>query len=151
MRRSELFSWSSSKTYFLCFSLLCFVNPAVPETQDATSYHPRPSRTPSSVYTRVFLACSSEAPCTRTDTFRVDPVPNGGCVLTVRNGDSHGTDEARSYEVFLNGESVVPTHRSGNAKAPVKVLGSNKLKVVLTGEYFRKVFVEILCDAQPPE
>ncbi len=71
--------------------------------------------------------------------------------MTVRNGDGHGTDEARSYEVFLNEESVVPAHRSGNAKAPVKVLGSNKLKVVLTGEYFRRVFVEILCDAHPSE
>jgi hypothetical protein len=71
--------------------------------------------------------------------------------LTVRNGDGHGTDEARSYELFLNGESVVPAHRSGSAKAPVKVLGRNKLKVVLAGKYFRKVFVEILCDAHRSE
>jgi hypothetical protein len=78
-------------------------------------------------------------------------VPNGSCVLTVRNGDGHGTDEARSYEVFLNGESVVPTHRSGNAKASVKVPSHNTLKVVLTGESFRKVFIEILCDATPHE
>jgi len=78
-------------------------------------------------------------------------VPNGSCVLTVRNGDGHGTDEARSYKVFLNGESVVPAHRSGNAKAPVKVLSSNTLKVVLTGGSFRKVFVEILCDSHQSE
>jgi hypothetical protein len=66
-------------------------------------------------------------------------------------GDGHGTDEARSYEVFLNGERVVPVLRSGNAQAPVKVLSNNALKVVLAGEYFRKVFVEILCDTHPPE
>jgi len=78
-------------------------------------------------------------------------VPNGSCVLAVRNGDGHGTDEARSYEVFLNDESMVPVHRSGNAKAPVRVLSSNTLKVVLTGESFRKVFVEILCDAHQSE
>jgi hypothetical protein len=74
-------------------------------------------------------------------------VPNGSCILTVRNGDGHGTDEAHSDEVFLNGESVVPAHRSGNAKSAVKVLSSNTLKVVLTGESFRRVSVEILCDA----
>ena len=78
-------------------------------------------------------------------------MPNGSCVLTVRNGDGHGTDGARSYEVFLNGESVVPERRSGNAKAPVRVLSSNRLKVVLTGESFRRVFVEILCDAHQSE
>jgi hypothetical protein len=29
MRRTELFSGSSNKAYLLCFSLLCFFNPAV--------------------------------------------------------------------------------------------------------------------------
>ena len=60
----------------------------------------------------------------------------------MQNGDGHGTDEARRYEVFLNGESVVLEHRSGNSKAPVKVAGRNTLKVVLTGESYRKVLVE---------
>jgi hypothetical protein len=150
MRRCELFNGGSSKTCLLCFSLLCFVNPVL-KTQEATAPRPKPSAAPSSVYTQVFLACSNKAPCTRTDTFRVDPLPNGGCVLTVRNGDGHGIDEARSYEVFLNGEKVVPVHRIGNAKAPVKVLSSNTLKMVLTGESFRKVFIEILCDQRQSE
>jgi hypothetical protein len=78
-------------------------------------------------------------------------VPKGICRLTVQNGDGHGTDEARSYEVFLNGEKAVSVHRSGNAQAHVKVLSSNALKVVLRGESSRKVFVDILCDAQQTE
>lgn len=78
-------------------------------------------------------------------------MPNGSCRLTVQNGDGHDADEARSYEVFLNGERVISVHRSGNAEAPVKVLSNNALKVILAGEYFRKVFVEILCDTHPPE
>lgn len=64
----------------------------------------------------------------------------------VRNGDGRGTDEARSYEVFLNGDKVIPAHQSGNGEAHIKVLSRNALKVVLTGESFRKVFIEILCD-----
>ena len=75
-----------------------------------------------------------------------DAVPGRSCVLTVRNGDGRGTDEVRSYEVFLNGYKVIPAHRSGNAEAHVKVLGNNVLKVVLNGESFHKVFIEILCD-----
>jgi hypothetical protein len=43
MRRSELFSGSSNKAYLLCFSILCFVNPAVPGTQEATAPHAKPS------------------------------------------------------------------------------------------------------------
>ena len=101
--------------------LLGLISPAVPKAQEATAVHSKPSAAPSSVHTQLFLACSSEAPCTRTDTFRVDAVPNGS-VLNVRNGDERGTDEARSYEVFLNGEKVIPVHRSGNAQAPAKVL-----------------------------
>jgi hypothetical protein len=42
MRCSELFGGGSSKSYLLCFSLLCFANSAVPETQEATAPHPKP-------------------------------------------------------------------------------------------------------------
>lgn len=135
----------------LCVFLLGPISPAIAKAQEATAVHSKPSGAPSSVHTQLFLACGSEAPCTRTDTFRVGPVLNGSCVLNVRNGDGRGTDEARSYEVFLNGEKVIPVHRSGNAQAPAKVLRSNTLKVILTGERFRRVFVTILCDAQQSE
>ena len=101
---------------------------------------------PPSVYMQSFLACSSDKPCTRTDNFQVDPVPNGCCISTVTNGDGRGTDETRSYEVFLNGRKVVPADHSRNAQAPVTVLRSNTLKVVLTGEPSSKVFVLIAYD-----
>lgn len=131
----------------LCVFLLHLIRPAVPKAQEVTAPHSELGAAPSSVHTQLLLACSSEAPCTRTDAFEVDPVPNGRCVLNVRNGDGHGTDEARSYEVFLNGEKVIPAHRAGNAQAPAKVQRSNTLKVILTGESFRRVLVTILCDA----
>lgn len=137
------------KAYSLSVSLLFLISPAVLKTQEATEPHPKPNAAPSSVYTRLFSACDSNARCIRRDTFRADPVPNCGCILTVRNGNGHGTDEARSYEVFLNGHKVITVHRAGNAQTPVKVLSSNTLKVVLTGEPFRRVFVEILCDGHP--
>ena len=73
-------------------------------------------------------------------------MPNGCCILTVTNGDGRGTDEARSYEVFLNGKGVVPMDHSRNAQTPVKVGRSNTLKIVLTGEPFSKVFVLIAYD-----
>jgi len=103
---------------------------------------------PPSVYMQPFFPCSSDAPCTRTDNFRLDPVPNGCCILTVTNGDGRGTDEVRSYEMFLNGKRVVPADHSRNAQAPVKVLRSNTVKVILTGEPYSKVFVLIAYDPQ---
>src|SRR5208337_685534 len=36
MRRSKLFRGSSNRAYLLCFSLLCFLNPGVLATQEAT-------------------------------------------------------------------------------------------------------------------
>ena len=115
--------------------------------QEATVAHPQQyTGYPPSVYMQFFLACSSDKPCTRTDNFRVDSVPNGCCILTVTNGDGRGTGEARSYEVFLNGKRVVPVDHSRNAQAQVKVLRSNTLKVILTGEPFSKVYVLIAYD-----
>ena len=101
---------------------------------------------PPSIYMKPFFPCSADASCTRTDEFRVDPVPNGCCILAVTNGDGRGTDEVRSYEVFLNGEKVVPAGHSPNAEAPVKLLRRNTLKVILIGGPHSKVFVLIAYD-----
>jgi len=109
------------------------------EQQGFTGYSP-------SVYMNAFLACPTDSPCTRTKSFTVDPVPKDCCILLVANGDGHGTDEVRSYEVFLNGERVIPSDRSRNAQAPVKLLTKNTLKVILTGEPHSNVFVLIAYD-----
>jgi len=145
MKCSGPFGGSEYKTYSLSVSLLFLICAAATKTQVATKPHPKPSANPSSVYTELFLGCDSDVPCTQQKTFPVDPVPSGGCSLAVRNGDGRGTDEARSYEVFLNSERVIPVHHSGNAQVHVKIFSNNTLKVVLTGESFRKVFLEILC------
>jgi hypothetical protein len=129
-------------------AFLYLVAAAIATAQGAKTDHLQPSFTgfPPSVYMRPFFGCSLDASCTRTAQFRIDPVPNGCCILTVTNGDGRGTDEARSYEVFLNGKKVVPADHSRNAQAPVKVLRSNTIKVILTGEPFSKVFVLIAYD-----
>ncbi len=137
----------SRQTYWLAVVFLCLISAAHLTAQEATVPHRQQHMGyPPSVYMQFFLACSSDKPCTRTDNFRVDPVPIGCCILTVTNGDSRGTDEARSYEVFLNGKRVVPMDHSRNAPTPVKVGRSNTLKIVLTGEPFSKVFVLIAYD-----
>jgi hypothetical protein len=61
--------------------------------------------------------------------------------LIVTNGDGQGTDEVRSYEVFLNGERVVRTDHSRSVQAAVKLRATNTLKVVLSGASHSKVFV----------
>jgi hypothetical protein len=114
---------------------------AVQPMQGFTSYPP-------SVYMHPFLACVSDAPCTQTDKFHLDQVPTGCCVLIVTNGDGQGTDEVRSYEVFLNGERVVPADHSRSAQADVKLRATNTLKVVLSGTPHSKVF--ILFAYEPP-
>ena len=136
-----------SAKWFAC-AFFYLVTTAIFFGQEAKTDHPQPSFTgyPPSVYMQPFLGCSSEAPCTRTAEFRVDPVPDGCCILTVTNGDGRGTDEARSYESFMNGKKVIPADHSRNAQALVKVLRRNTLKVVLTGEPFSKVFVLIAND-----
>ena len=126
---------------------LCLVSTAFLATEQVTPGHPQSFTGYSpSVYMQFFVPCSSGSPCTKTDNFRVDSVPNGCCILTVTNGDGRGMGEARSYEVFLNGKRIVPTNRSRNARAPVKLLRSNVLKVTLSGEPSSKVFVLIAYD-----
>jgi hypothetical protein len=101
---------------------------------------------PPSVYMRPFLACADDAPCTQMDKFHLDHVPTGCCVLIVTNGDGRGADEVRKYEVFLNGERVVPSDHSRTAQMPVKLKTNNTLKVVLNGGSHSKVFVLLAYD-----
>ena len=101
---------------------------------------------PPSVYMRPFMACAYDAICVRTDKFHLNQVPTGCCVLIVTNGDGQGADEVRSYEVFLNGERVVPADHSRNAQAAVKLRATNTLKVVLSGVPHSKVFVLLAYD-----
>lgn len=108
-------------------------------TQGFTGYPP-------SVYMHPFLACVSDPPCVQTDRFHLEQVPTGCCVLIVTNGDGRGTDEVRSYEVFLNGERIVPTDHSRSAQADVKLRPDNTLKVVLSGAPHSKVFVLLAYD-----
>jgi len=123
----------------------CLTIPALLWAQEAKTDNPKQSFTgyPPAVHMHFFLACPSDKPCTRAEDFRVDPVPNGCCVLTVTNGDGRGTDEVRSYQVFLNGQQVLPTGKARNAQAAVKVLRENTLKVVLAGGPHSKVFILI--------
>lgn len=113
----------------------------VPDTtlQGFTGYPP-------SVYMHSFLACVSDGPCTQTDKFHLDQVPAGCCVLVVTNGDGQGTDEVRKYEVFLNGERVVPADHSRSAQATVKLRPENTLKIFLSGAPHSKVFVLLTYD-----
>jgi hypothetical protein len=101
---------------------------------------------PPSVYMHLFQACSSDKSCTRTEDFRVDPVPKGCCILTVTNGNGLGKDEVRSFEVFLNGKSVVLSDHSPNSQATVFVQASNRIKVILTGVPSAKILVLIAYD-----
>jgi hypothetical protein len=145
--RPEPFKRSSHKSILVAVVFLYVASVALLTAQEASVAHPQQyTGYPPSVYMHSFLACFSDKPCTRTDSFRVDSVPNGCCILTVTNGDGRGTDEAHSYEVFLNGKSVVPVDHSPNAQAAVKVLRSNTLKVILAGKPFSKVFVLIAYD-----
>jgi hypothetical protein len=101
---------------------------------------------PPSVYMRPFLACATDAPCTQMDKFHLDQVPTDCCVLIVTNGDGRGTDEVRSYEVFLNGERVVPSDHSRTAQVTVKLQPNNTLKVILKGGSHSKIFVLLAYD-----
>src|SRR5436190_18836412 len=89
----------------------CLISATPLRAQEAKMDNPKQTFTgyPPAVYMHFFLACPGDKPCTRTENFRVDPIPKGCCVLTVTNGDGRGTDEVSSYEAFLNGQRVLPT------------------------------------------
>ena len=126
----------------------CLVGAAPLHAQETKTDNPRQTFTgyPPAVYMRFFVGCPADDPCTRTENFRVDPLPKDCCVLTVTNGDGRGTDEVSSYEVFLNGLRVLPIGKARNAQAAVKVLQDNTLKVVLRGEPHSKVFILMAYD-----
>jgi hypothetical protein len=126
----------------------CLVAATLVMGQDAGKGKPADNFTfsPPSVYMQFFRACSSDKPCTRMEDFRVDSVQKGCCILTVTNGNGLGKDEVRSFEVFLNGKSVVPSDHSRNARATVAVQTSNRIKVILTGEPSSKVLILIAYD-----
>jgi hypothetical protein len=133
--------------YLLLVASLCaFI--VAPMTAQEKAWSPMQGFTgyPPSVYMQFFQACSPEKPCTRTDDFRVDPLPKGCCVLLLTNGDGRGNDEVHAYEVFLNGKRVVPEGESRNLQATVTVQASNTIKLVLTGKPSAKVFVLIAYD-----
>ena len=58
---------------------------------------------------------------------------------------------SHAYEVFLNGERVVPTDNSRSAQAAVKLQATNTLKVVLSGALHSKVFVLFAYDPRAQE
>jgi len=135
----------------LIIVLLCLISPPFFTTQKATE----DSRQgfvgyPPSVYMQPFFPCLPDARCTRTAKFKVDPAPDGCCILTVTNGDGRGTDEVRSYEVILNGKRVLSAGHARNAQATVRLMRSNTLKVVLSGEPQSKIFVLIAYSPRPP-
>ncbi|MGA9390187.1 MAG: hypothetical protein WBV69_07045 [Candidatus Sulfotelmatobacter sp.] len=66
--------------------------------------------------------------------------------MTLTNGNGSGKDEVRSFEVFLNGKSVVRSDHSPNAQATVALQTSNRIKVILTGDPSSKVLVLVAYD-----
>jgi hypothetical protein len=133
--------------FILCV-FASLVSTALIRAQEAKTDNPKQDFTgyPPAVYVHFFLACLGDKPCTQTEDFHVDPVPKGCCVLTVTNGDGRGTDEVGSYEVFLNGQRVLPNGKARSAQAAVKVLQDNTLKVVLIGGPQSKVLILIAYD-----
>ena len=130
----------------LVAALCAFITAPVGAQEKADQPMQRFTGYPPSVYMHPFLSCVSDAPCAQTDKFHLDQVPSGCCILIVTNGDGQGTDEVRSYEVFLNGERVVSTDHSRSAQAAVKLRPTNTLKVVLSGGPHSKVFVLLAYD-----
>lgn len=104
---------------------------------------------PPLAYDHIFLSCPSEGACTRTDKFRIDPMPPGCCILTVSNGDGRGTAEVRSYEIVLNGKRVVASSKTRYANVPVRLRASNTIRVVLSGGPQSKLSVLIAYDPRP--
>ena len=98
---------------------------------------------PPSVYMHFFIACEDGKPCTQTDTFHLDELPKGCCLLLVTNGDGRGNGEVIGYEVFFNDERAVST---GETHAPVKLLKENTVRVTLHGKPHTKIFVLISYD-----
>lgn len=135
----------------LVASLCVFINAHITAQEKAEQPRQEFAGYPNSVYMHQFLACVSDESCAQTDKFHLDRVPTGCCVLVVTNGDGHGADEVRSYEIYLNGDRVVPAGHSRNAQAAVKLRTTNLLKVVLIGAPHSKVLVLLAYDSRRPK
>ena len=92
------------------------------------------------IYEHSFNSCFPDRPCTVTASFKVPDVPKNCCILTVTNGDGHGSDQVRSAEIYLNGENEALDR---HAQAIVYLRKKNIVKVVLRGEPHSKVQVRI--------
>ena len=66
--------------------------------------------------------------------------------MLLANGDGKGNDEAQTYEVLLNGKSVLASGQPPNGVANVSLEASNRIEMVLTGKPGSKVFVLITYD-----
>jgi hypothetical protein len=144
------FGLSKRAIGFILCVFVCLVSKAPVRAQETKMDNAKQKFTgyPPAVYMHFFLACPGDKPCTQTEDFRVDPVPKDCCVLIVANGDGQGTDEVSSYEVFLNGQRVLPPGRARSAQATVNVLKDNTLKVILTGGPHSKVFILFAYDSR---
>ncbi len=133
---------------FILCAFVCLMSTAPIRAQGTKTDNAKEGVTgyPPAVYMHLFQACPGDKQCAQTGDFRVDPVPKGCCVLTVTNGDGRGGDEVSSYQVFLNGERVLPLSRARNAEATVKVHKNNTLKVILAGGPDSKVFILVAYD-----
>ena len=101
------------------------------------------------VYMNGFKGCSLKAACERTAEFSVPKIPNGCCVLSVTNGDGTGHNEARTFDVYLNGKYVVGDNPTGSrrfASAKVSLAEHNTIKVVILGDTSSVLFVAMNYD-----
>ena len=92
------------------------------------------------IYEQSFISCPSDRPCTVTDSFKVPDVPGNCCIMAVKNGDGHGSDQVRSARIYLNGDEEVLDRRG---QAIVYLRKRNILKVLLEGEPHSKVHIGI--------
>jgi hypothetical protein len=138
-----------SDHYLLLFTSLCtFITAPITAQEKARQEMQGFTFYPPSVYMQVFQACFPEKPCPRTDNFRVDPLSEGCCIMSLTNGDGKGNDEVHCYEAFLNGKRVLPEGGSRNAQVAVRIQTSNTIRF-LTGKSNAKVFVLIAYDPRP--
>jgi hypothetical protein len=92
------------------------------------------------IYEYSFDSCSSDRSCTAASSFKVSDLPRNCCVLTVTNGDGHGSDQVRSAEIYLNGEKQVLDR---HAQAIVYLRRKNTVKLVSEGGPHSKVHIRI--------
>jgi|SRR5215470_7590740 len=114
--------------------------------------HPNPagalfSGYPPTVYMHTFFACPRQV-CTRKDSLEIDSIPPGCCLLTISNGDGHGTDEVQSYEIFVNHKLIASSHHKSKDFASLRLRRRNTVEARLRGEGQSKLSVMIVYDAR---